>query len=235
MKRTHLNALIDATAFVAFLLLLSTGLLLEYHLPPGSGGLQGNGAGRGAADRTIHLIWSWTRHEWGQFHYYIALTMMAILAIHLVLHWKWIVCTVRGKPGNASGYRFALGCLGLIFATLLSAAPLISPATTISRSDLRDLRMPPTASDELSNGNDSPIDDGTFGTSLSIRGSMTLQQISEVSGVPIDDIVQALGLPSDVNRHEGAGRVLRRHNLQMSDMRTVVTRLRTAEPNHASP
>jgi hypothetical protein len=234
MKRTHVNALIDAAALLAFLLLLSSGLLLEYQLPAGSGDLLGYGAGQGAADRSIHLLWSWTRHDWGQIHYYIALSMMAILAIHLALHWKWIVCTVRGKPSNASGYRFALGCLGLMFATLLSAAPLISSKTTTSRSDLRESRMPLTVRDEVRNGDPSLIDGGTAGQSLSIYGSMTLQQISEVSGFPIDDIVQSLGLPSDVNTHEGAGRVLRRHNLQMSDLRAVVARLRANKPNHPS-
>jgi len=44
MKRTHLNALIDGLAFVAFLFVLSTGLLLEYQLPVGSGGLQSYGS-----------------------------------------------------------------------------------------------------------------------------------------------------------------------------------------------
>jgi hypothetical protein len=32
MKRTHANAMIDLAAFIAFLLLLSTGLILEYQL-----------------------------------------------------------------------------------------------------------------------------------------------------------------------------------------------------------
>ena len=46
MKRTHVNGLIDALAFVAFLFLLSTGMVLLYQLPPGSGGRQGFGTGQ---------------------------------------------------------------------------------------------------------------------------------------------------------------------------------------------
>lgn len=140
MKRTHVNALIDAAAFLAFLLLLTTGFILEYQLPPGSGGLQGFGMGRNAAHRTIHLLWGWTRHEWGQVHYWIALGMTVVLAIHLVLHWKWIVCTVRGTHTDASGYRLALGVVGLAFAILLSIAPFLSDSTATTRGELRETR-----------------------------------------------------------------------------------------------
>ncbi len=38
MKRTALNALIDTLAFVALVFIASTGFLMRYQLPPGSGG-----------------------------------------------------------------------------------------------------------------------------------------------------------------------------------------------------
>ena len=136
MKRAHVNALIDLAAFIAFILLLSTGFILEYQLPPGSGSLEGHGWGRGASQRTISLVWGLTRHEWGEFHYWIAVAMLAILAAHIVLHWKWIVCTLRGTHTDASGYRLALGVAGLIFATILSFAQLMSDVTSHSRSEL---------------------------------------------------------------------------------------------------
>jgi hypothetical protein len=140
MKRTHLNALIDAAACLAFLALLSTGLILEYQLPPGSGGLRGFGFGRGASHRTVHLLWGWTRHEWGQVHYWIALGMMAVLGFHVLLHWKWILCTIRGTHTNASGCRLALGMIGLIFAVLLSIAPFLSGTMETTRGELRESR-----------------------------------------------------------------------------------------------
>jgi hypothetical protein len=140
MKRTHINGLIDAAAFFAFLLLLSTGFILEYQLPPGSGELQSHGLGRGASQRTVHLLWGWTRHEWGQVHYWIALSLMLVLAVHFVLHWKWIVCTIRGTHTNASGFRLALGAVGLVFAILLSIAPHLSETTAAKRGDIQKSR-----------------------------------------------------------------------------------------------
>jgi hypothetical protein len=140
MKRTHVNALIDVAAFLSFVLLLSTGFILEYQLPPGSGGVDGFGIGRGASNRSVHLLWGWTRHEWGEIHYWIAVAMMLFLAVHIILHWKWVVCTVRGTHTNASGYRLALGVAGLVFAVLLSLAPFLSNTTTTTRGELREYR-----------------------------------------------------------------------------------------------
>jgi hypothetical protein len=96
MKRTTLNFVIDAVAFIGFLLLATTGMLLAYRLPPGSGGREGFGGGRGESQRSIDLLWGYTRHEWGDVHYWMAIVLMAVLALHLVLHWNWIVGIVRG-------------------------------------------------------------------------------------------------------------------------------------------
>jgi len=232
MKRIHFNALIDAIAFVAFLLLLSTGLLLAHQLPPGSGGREGFGTGHGASERTIQLLWGWTRHEWGQIHYWIAYAMMAVLALHLVLHWKWIVSVVRGKPSTASGYRLGLGCVGLVFTLLLTAAPLMSSTESASRSELAE---PRTASDaELYDSNSNSRLVHKDSGDESIRGSMTLQEIADASGVPLNQIVETLGLPADVDATEKAGRLMRRYNMQISDLRDALNRLRDNKPSTPS-
>ena len=49
MKRANLNFLIDTVAFVAFVLLISTGLLVHYVLPAGSG--------------HFSILWGMDRHE----------------------------------------------------------------------------------------------------------------------------------------------------------------------------
>ena len=70
MKRTRLNFVIDAAAFAVFLFLVSTGMLLRYQLPPGSGGLHGRGVGYGESQQPVLLLWGWTRHQWGEIHYW---------------------------------------------------------------------------------------------------------------------------------------------------------------------
>lgn len=57
--------------------LTGTGLLLAYRLPPGSRG------GRGLS------ALGWSRHEWGDLHFWISLAFLVLLLIHLALHWRW--------------------------------------------------------------------------------------------------------------------------------------------------
>jgi hypothetical protein len=58
MNKGRLITLIDALAFTGLTLLVSTGVLLEYLLPPGSG-------------RWV-TIWSMDRHAWGDIHFWMA-------------------------------------------------------------------------------------------------------------------------------------------------------------------
>jgi hypothetical protein len=234
MKRTSINAWIDILAFVAFLFLLTIGLLLEYQLPPGSGGHQGYGTGRGALDRNVQLVWGWTRHEWGQIHYWIALTLMTVLAIHLLLHWKWIVCTVRGKPSTASGHRLFLGVLGLAFAVLLSAVPLLSAVTNVSRSELWDSTATEVAESDRADNEPNADSREAHGQPASIRGSMSLREIADAAGIPVTELVGMLHLPTNVDVDMGAGRLMRQHGLTMSDVRDVLAsshKIATTESN----
>lgn len=113
MNRSSLNFLIDAAAFVVFLFLTTTGILTRYVLPPGSG-------------RWVTL-WGLDRHGWGDVHFWLAIALLAILALHLALHWRWVVCMVRGQRSQASGARVALGLIGAIGLLALGAAPFFAP------------------------------------------------------------------------------------------------------------
>jgi hypothetical protein len=113
MNRPRLNFLIDSVAFVAFVFLTTTGILTRYVLPPGSG--------------RFVTLWGLDRHGWGDIHFWIALVLLGVLALHLVLHWRWVACMVRGQQSEASGTRVALGGVGLARLLALAATPLLAP------------------------------------------------------------------------------------------------------------
>ena len=98
-----LNRIVDFLLWIAICLMLATGFILRYRLPPGSRG------GRGLS------IWDWGRHDWGDLHTWMAYTVCVMVVIHLVLHWRWLWGTAfpRWKwpmlVGLLAGILLALG------------------------------------------------------------------------------------------------------------------------------
>jgi hypothetical protein len=207
MKRTTLNYWTDALAFIGFLCLTTSGVLLRYQLPPGSGRMDATGGGRQTQEKTVSVLWGLTRHEWGDVHYYIALGLMAVLAFHLLLHWKWIVCVTRGKPVVDSGYRLGLGVIGLLAVVLLSAAPLLSPAIQTPRSSLQK-----ETAEDLQMDEDNDV----------VRGDMTLAEVETHTEVPISYILEQLGLPQSTSPDERIGQLRRQHGFQIEDLRRII-------------
>ncbi len=220
MSRTALNAIVDAVAYAGLVVLATTGLMLRWQMPPGSGGLHGmgSGSGAGAGSQPVTVVWGLSRHEWGSIHYWIALGLMGVLVVHLFLHWKWIVCVLRGRPhSDVSGGRFALGVASLVLVTLLAAAPLLTPAQTAPRSELL---KSPLGDQQADIGG--PEEDGESGEVETIRGFMTLGEVASQTGVPVSDIIERLGLPADTAPSEQVGRLLRAHGMDMSKLRQAV-------------
>lgn len=113
MRKPELNFIIDSLAFFLFLSLASTGLLIYLILPPASG----------------LSVWGMDRHTWGDIHFWIAITFLALMGLHLVMHWDWIKAKVKGnsKDLTISKTRSIITILLIIFVLFLLIAPFLSP------------------------------------------------------------------------------------------------------------
>jgi hypothetical protein len=191
VRRPTVNFIIDSLAFAGFVLLTATGVLMRYVLPPGSG--------------RFATIWTLDRHEWGSIHFWLATVFLAVLALHLFRHWRWIVAVLRGRPREGSGARVALGTVGLVALLALAIAPLVSPVERIGAAP----RAPAAHSSGLERWE-------------SIRGSMTLAEIQEATGVPADHIVEELGLPASVQKDDRLGRLKRAYGFAIDDVRRII-------------
>jgi len=113
MNRTILNIIIDLLAALLFLGMIATGYILRFPLPPGT--------------NKSHILWSLSRHQWGEIHFWISLGLLVTMMIHLVLHWNWIV-TVIGKrchlvkSSHPSLFRCGAWTLGIIILSFTAFA-----------------------------------------------------------------------------------------------------------------
>lgn len=177
----------------------------------------GAGSGAGAGNRPVTVVWGLSRHEWGRIHYWVALGLMAFLAMHLILHWKWIVCVLQGKPyTDVFGRRFVFGIAGLVLVTRLATTPLVTPSQTTRRSQFV---KPPSTSADRDTSNAIKAEPADVET---VRGFITFEEVARKTVVPVADILDRLGLPGDTLPSEKIGRLLRTHGLDMPDLRRAV-------------
>ena len=250
--KKNLNIIIDTIAYAEFIFLASTGLLMRYTLPAGSG--------------HHTTVWGLDRHEWGALHFWIAVAFLSTLALHLILHWNWIVGVLRGRKTESSGLRFGLGLFGLVAVLVLALTPLLSPVEKNNHpGQQRRLERTETVQDEISDegatiegkkaGSQQSLTTEQFDThqsvrreqpdlqqqsgiqqstdvhesgyeysfdEVAVRGYMTLNEVSEKYKIPAEDIIRELGLPDNTDKNETFGRLRRIYDFEMQDVRRII-------------
>jgi hypothetical protein len=73
-----------------------TGFVLWLGFPAG-----GSGAGRLYGGIGNLTYWGITKHTWIEIHDWVAVALVAIVVLHIVLHWKWLVRVGRHLTVNA--------------------------------------------------------------------------------------------------------------------------------------
>ena len=202
MKRQGVNFLVDAIALAGLVFLMATGLFLRFILPSGSG-------------KNLS-VWGFTRHEWGDIHFYIAIFIVAVLSLHLVLHWRWIICAIQNKPREGSGVRVAWGVAGLFILLLISAAPFLSPIE----------KTPPSNGikhkNQLGVKSHSGEEYDKLPSAQTVRGSMTLAEVEQSTHVPISYILKELGIQDDISPDKKLGPLRQSYGFQMETVRQII-------------
>ena len=210
MKRNTLNFLVDLISALVLLGIIATGLVVRFVLPPGSG------HGR--------VLWGLDRHEWGDVHFWVAVAAGVLLLVHVALHWQWVCLTAvrlfrrrggeHGYPSgigrNLSGAALVVGLIGLFAGFVWFAQANVKATGEGGRYRGREERAPAVQSKQ--------------GSEEWIRGSMTLREVSEASGIPVDRLRTKLGLPSTISADERLGRLRQQYGFSMDQVRKIVTK-----------
>lgn len=118
MSRFTLIKLVDLLSFVALVLMISTGALLEFTLPTRSG---------------PSTVWAMSRHQWGAIHSWLALVFLMLLATHLILHFRFIKAAITGQATREQNYRLAIGAVALATLLALAFAPHLAPVDSSAK------------------------------------------------------------------------------------------------------
>jgi hypothetical protein len=78
-----------------------SGFVLWLGFPAGGSGAGRGWAGGGGAGSLT--FWGLTKHTWVDIHDWIAVAFIALVVLHVLLHWKWIIRVGKSVFKGASG------------------------------------------------------------------------------------------------------------------------------------
>jgi len=89
VRRATRNYIIFIALLLPALFQAVSGFVLWLVLPGG----EGYRGGRGLAGGDTFIL---DRHTWLDLHAWVAVSLLVIVVIHLILHWKWIIYVTKG-------------------------------------------------------------------------------------------------------------------------------------------
>ena len=113
-KKSKLNFIIDIFMFIVMAAIVGIGFLMKYILIPGKDRWIKYG-------KNVDLYFAdLDRHEWGSIHLILGFILLGLLVLHIIFHWRTIVCFIRNYMKN-SVFRnmFIILFIALSFILLL--------------------------------------------------------------------------------------------------------------------
>jgi hypothetical protein len=121
MNKAKLNFVIDALMFLCMAAIAGLGFLMKYVLLPGRESTIRYG-------RKVDLaLLGLDRHDWGAIHLYLGFLLLALLVLHIVLHWNMIPGLFARLIANSRQRRSIALVFVALAAALLLFPFLISP------------------------------------------------------------------------------------------------------------
>ena len=136
MKKSSLNIVIDSFSLLILSLQISTGCILKFTLPHGSGSMKNLLTGIGWREKTISTYWGLTRQDWALIHFCISITFIILMITHIYMHWEWVksIFLINKKDSQTRLRKFLIViCLLLVLFSLLF--PWIAAKKTYTKSE----------------------------------------------------------------------------------------------------
>jgi hypothetical protein len=220
IDKAKLNFVIDALMFICMMAIAGLAFLMKFILIPGKDRLAKYGRG-------VELsLLGMDRHEWGTIHLAIGLTLLGLLILHIILHWKAIIGLFQKLVDNQKA-RWMIAPTFAVVSLLLLFVPLaVRPdIQEMERGRSGQLALGATACGGCPENVARDADDKT-NWEMEIRGFMTLAEVSEKHNVPTHFLRTHLGIPVSAPDTEKLGRLKGTYNFTMSDVAETIATYR---------
>lgn len=195
--KPKLNFLIDILMFLCMSAMAGIGFLMNYVLIPGREAVVEYG-------RSVELLFlGLNRHDWGDIHLYLGFTLIGLLTLHIILHWHLIPGLYQRLLKNPAARTIGAWALVIVCLVFLFFPFAITP-------EVQEIAPGQGRVHELHD------------TSLEVRGSMTLQEVSRQYKIPTSVLKEELNLPASVPDRERLGRLRRTYGFNMSEVERII-------------
>jgi hypothetical protein len=233
MKKANLNLIIDGVLFVLMGLLTGIGLLIKYVLLSGEDRWIKYG-------KNVNITFlDLDRHQWGKIHLIVAIVLIVFLILHIIFHWKMIVCLCKGFISN-KGFRILIVFALTILTVVCTVFPFFIKTTTddlafgserfnvhsehansdtiIDLKNTKKIKSSVVAIvDEKHKDEHHHID-----PSIEVKGFNTIQELSNKYKIPCDKIKEELNIPISTSNSSKLGHLRKQYNFNMSDVELII-------------
>jgi hypothetical protein len=166
------------------------------------------------------------RHQWGNIHFYLSISFVVLVTIHLILSWSWI----KGKARQLFHRGWAPM---LVLTTVVSLLVLFlfwafypkAPGAYEDYGVRAGSRVEAAAFEKSGAPQEEKASPGKGKDYVVITGKMTLLDVEKATGIPAREIVDELGLPSKVSLDETLGQLRKKYPFTIQEVRGVVIEL----------
>ena len=117
VNNSKLNLSIDIIMFFVLMIIAGIGFMIKYILVPGFKRNEIYG-------KDVELyFWGLDRHQWGTIHLIFSFTLLFLLLLHIILHWKIIQCIYRKMISNKT-VGISLAISFVVVSAILCIGPL---------------------------------------------------------------------------------------------------------------
>ncbi len=237
-NKSKINLVIDAVMLVLLMAIAGLGFLIKYVLVPG---FKRNALY--TSDVELYFM-ELTRHEWGSIHLWLSFVFLALIILHIIMHWKMITCIFKQMiTGRAS--RAVIAVFIVIVTVFFALTPFyVKPQVTpFQVKQTRNYKI-----EQAMEEPDSTVKKGTLVSStgnnrsgrlhknrdeprrsysrddLEIYGYMTLEEAARKYSLSITELAEALNIPP-IQSSEKIGRLKKKYGFEMNYLKDIVLEL----------